>query len=239
MRTNFFWLAVAGVALALGGTAQAQEATPPQRPTLSAEDDLLGLATENGNYAHYYFLPSANYFKDTLSVSTLFSGSNLTRRGEFPLLYQWKAGLSDSTPLLRGKSSSSFIFQLSEQVYRRSSLLITVYGTYVRVLVTPADRYVFGLTADVALSPKWTFGAGLNRNQIITASSTREAIPVSFSLTNLYSSKRYFALSYSPHNVISRSDTFTLGWGVRYAGGVIKPSITARGNLGLAFQILL
>ncbi|MCX6379804.1 MAG: hypothetical protein NT023_10070 [Armatimonadetes bacterium] len=249
MRNRVIRLITVGVVVTFSGVAQAQtgadskpmqkEASPPLKPLLSEEDDMLGLATQNGNYAHYYFLPSAHYFKDTLSVSTVFSGSNLTRRGEFPLLYQWKAGLSDSTPLIRGKSSSSFTFQLSEQVYRRDSLLLTVYGTYVRGLVTPSDRYVFGLITNIALNDKWTLEMNLNRNQIITTSSTRETLPVSFSLTNFYNSQRYLSLRYSPHNVISRNDELTLTWGIRYAGGTVKPSITARGNIGIAFQILL
>jgi hypothetical protein len=184
-------------------------------------------------------LPSFNYFKDTLSIGTLFSGSDIARGGENPLFYQWKAGFSESVPLLRGKSGSSFTLQLSVQVYRRDSVLITVFGTYVRGLVSPSDRYAFGATTSVALTKKLTLETSISRNQIITANSTREALPVSFNLTNFYGRKHYLSLRYSPHNVIGRTDEVVLTWGVRYAGGVFKPSLSARGNLGIAFQILL
>lgn len=237
---NRLTLLAACLAFAAGGETQARtKADPPQKPVLSVDDDLLGLEAQNGSYRRFYALPSINYFKDAISMSALFSGSDSMRGGENPLLYHWRAGFAESVPLLRGKSGASFNMQLSGQVYRRDSVLLTLFGTYVRGLVSPIDRYVFGATASLALSNKLTLETTLSRNQIITASSTREAAPVSFNLTNFYDAKHYLSLRYSPHNVIGRTDEIALTWGFRYARGVVKPSLSARGNLGIAFQILL
>ena len=142
------------LSLAIGTLAQSQarssqeqtSTTPPPQRILSPDDDLLGLASKQGNYAHYYLLPSMSYGKDNLAITNTFSGSNLVRKGgEYPLLYQWKLGFSESMPLLRGKSSASYTFQLSNQIYRSDTLLLSIFGTYVRGLVSPSSGTPFKL----------------------------------------------------------------------------------------------